>query len=66
MNALTARLAELNQQRNQVALRAHAIAEKPELTANDRRVFEECLELVKEIEDFSARLQRAGEKWRNV
>lgn len=64
MNPLTDKLADLSAQRSQVLATARAITEQPELVAEDRRRFEECLELVSEIENYAARLTRAGEKWR--
>lgn len=48
---------ELRAESARLAARAVAITEKPQLTAEDRRQFEELLELLYEIEDYSARLQ---------
>lgn len=58
MNPLADKLEDLRQQKAQVADKARAILDKPELTAL------EYLELLEEIQDYSARLTRRGEKWR--
>jgi flagellar basal body rod protein FlgB len=59
-----ARQLDLRIEREEIFARALAITDKPKLTAADRKQFEELLELLGEIQDYSARLNRRGEKWR--
>ena len=64
MNPLTERLEDLRKEKKRVLWRAYAITEKPQMTIADRHDFNECMELVTEIDDYAARLQRQKEKWR--
>jgi hypothetical protein len=64
VNPLVDKLADLAAQRAQVLATARAITDKPVLTADDRKHFEELMELLEEIKDYSARLTRRGEKWK--
>jgi hypothetical protein len=64
VNPLQDRLDDLAAQRAQIIATARAITEKPQLTVDDRRHFEECLALIEEIKDYSVRLTRRGEKWK--
>jgi hypothetical protein len=64
MNPLVEKLADLSAQRSQVLATARAITDKKELTALDRKHFEEMMELLDEIKDYSVRLTRRGEKWK--
>jgi hypothetical protein len=54
---------ELQQARRAALARANTILSAPVLTADDRRAFNEQMELAAEIADFAARLQRHGERW---
>jgi hypothetical protein len=58
------KLAELRHECEAIRVRALAITDKPELTPADRKQFEELVELLEEIRDYSARLTRRNEKWR--
>ena len=63
MTYLAAKLEHLRAETAQLRAAVEAIAAKPEPTAADRRDFEEFVELILEIKDYAARLQRPGEKW---
>ena len=43
---------------------AEELTNKPQMSADDRRVFEQYLSLIDEIQDYGQRLQKPGEKWR--
>lgn len=60
----TPKLEELREECKRAAARAAAITDQPVLTPLDRKHFEECLELIAEIKDYAARLQRPGERWK--
>jgi hypothetical protein len=64
VNQLTDKLADLAAQRSQVLAQARAVTDKPVLTIDDRKHFEELLALSTEISDYADRLTRVGEKWR--
>jgi len=63
VNAVTEKLADLRQECEAIRARALRLTDKPELTADDRKQIEECIELILEIKDYSARLTRRKEKW---
>jgi hypothetical protein len=66
MNPLVDKLADLAAQRAGVLSQARAITDKPQLSVDDRRQFEEFMELISEIENYADRLQRRNEKWRRI
>jgi len=57
------KLADLDQECKQIRTRALAICDKSELSVDDRKQIEECIELILEIKDYAARLNRSREKW---
>ena len=63
MTYIAAKLEHLRAESAKLRAAVEAIAAKPEPTAADRRDFEEYAELILEIKDYAARLQRPGEKW---
>jgi hypothetical protein len=64
MTPIEEKIADLRAESDRLAALAIAITNRPELTPEDRKRFEELLELIEEINDYAARLQRPGEKWR--
>jgi hypothetical protein len=58
------KIEELHAETKRLVALAVAITNKSELTRADCNRFEEYLSLIYEIEDYAARLQRPGEKWR--
>jgi hypothetical protein len=66
LNPLTDKLADLAAQRAELLSQARAITEKPVLTIDDRKHFEELLALSTEISNYADRLQRRNEKWRRI
>lgn len=64
MTYVAEKLDELRAESARLAARALAITNQPEITPKDRENFEELLQLLFEIDDYAARLQTPGEKWK--
>jgi hypothetical protein len=64
MTYIAAKLAELRAEMSRLRTLALAITDLPNLTPLDREKYVEYLELIYEIEDYIARLQRPRERWK--
>jgi hypothetical protein len=63
MSYVAEKIEDLRAETKKLAALAAEVTRKPIMDAWDRRHFEEYLELIEEIDDYAARLQRPGEKW---